>query len=98
MSSEMEEMKTFADQLWKYFRPKVEGMLARQVGYFRAEVVSNPGDGTLVLSRPYEQNITLPCTNAMSGATAGQQVTVFVMGSLSNAVVVADGRMNLTLS
>ena len=96
--NDMEDMRVFADQLWKYMVPKLKSMFASNVSYFRAQVVSNPGDGTLVVSRPLENGtLTLPCTTAMSGATTGQQVTVLVMGNLSNAVVVADGKMNLTL-
>lgn len=96
--SDTDNMKVFADQLWNYLEPKVKSLLSSSVGYFRAQVVSNPGDGTLILNRPLESNnLTIPCTNAMAGAAAGQQVTVLVLGSLSNAVVVADGRMNFTL-
>jgi hypothetical protein len=92
----MEEMRVFADQLWKYFEPKLKDAMALQVGYFRAEVVSNPGDGALIVKRPFEsENLTLPCTNAMAGASAGDQVIAFTLGSMSNAVVVADSRMNL---
>lgn len=94
----MESMRTFANQLWKYMEPKINAKLSSNVSYFRAEVVSNPGNNRLEVERPLENGtLTLPCTNAMSGAQTGQQVTVLVMGSLSNAVVVADGKMNFTL-
>lgn len=98
MPNDMENMRVFADQLWKYMVPKLDSKFASNVSYFRAQVVSNPGDGTMVIQRPVETGtLTLPCTTAMSGATTGQQVTVLVMGNLSNAVVVADGKMNFTL-
>ena len=97
-SSDMESMRTFADQLWKYMVPKINTKLSSNVSYFRAQVVSNPGNNTLEVQRPVENGtLTLPCTTAMSGAQEGQQVTVLVMGGLSNAVVVADGKMNFTL-
>lgn len=96
--NDMENMRVFADQLWKYMVPKLDSKFASNVSYFRAEVVSNPGNNKLEVQRPVENGtLTLPCTNAMSGAQTGQQVTVLVMGSLSNAVVVADGKMNFTL-
>ena len=96
--NDMESMRTFADQLWKYMVPKINAKLSSNVSYFRAEVVSNPGNNKLEVQRPVENGtLTLPCTTAMSGAQEGQQVTVLVMGSLSNAVVVADGKMNFTL-
>ena len=96
--NDMENMRVFADQLWKYMVPKLDSKFASNVSYFRAEVVSNPGNNKLEVQRPVEnRTLTLPCTTAMSGATTGQQVTVLVMGNLSNAVVVADGKMNFTL-
>lgn len=96
--NDMENMRVFADQLWKYMVPKLDSKFASNVSYFRAQVVSNPGNNMLEVQRPLENGtLTLPCTNAMSGAEEGQQVTVLVMGSLSNAVVVADGKMNFTL-
>lgn len=99
MSNDMENLRTFADQLWKYMVPKLDSKFASNVSYFRAQVVSNPGNNRLEVERPLENGtLTLPCTTAMSGATTGQQVTVLVMGNLSNAVVVADGKMNFTLT
>lgn len=94
--SDMDNMRVFADQLWKYMVPKLDSKFASNVSFFRAQVVSNPGGNMLeVVQRPLETNtLTLPCTTAMSGASVGQQVAVLVMGSLSNAVVVADGKMN----
>ena len=99
MSNDMENLRTFADQLWKYMVPKINAKLSSNVSYFRAQVVSNLGNTKLEVQRPLENGtLTLPCTTAMSGAQAGQQVTVLVMGNLSNAVVVADGKMNFTLT
>lgn len=93
--NDMENMRVFADQLWKYMVPKINAKLSSNVSYFRAQVVSNPGDGTLVIQRPLENGtLTLPCTAAASNAQPGQQVVALVMGSLSNAVVVGDGMLN----
>ena len=98
MPNDMESMRTFADQLWKYMVPKLNAMFSSNVSYFRAVVVTNLGNNMLEVQRPVETGtLTLPCTNAMSGAQAGQQVVALVMGSMSNAVVVADGKMNFTL-
>ena len=92
--SEAEQMKVLADQLWYYFQPKVKDMLRTSVSYFRAQVVTSPGDGTLEVKRPSDTTtMTLPCTSAVSGAAVDDQVIVFVLGDLSNAVVVSDGKM-----
>ena len=94
--NDMENLRTFADQLWKYMVPKLDSKFASNVSYFRAEVVSNPGDNTLEVQRPMENGtLTLPCVRAMSGAQAGQQVVALVMGSMSNAIVVGDGNLNV---
>lgn len=95
MSNDMENLRTFADQLWKYMVPKLDSKFASNVSYFRAEVVSNPGNNKLEVQRPVENGtLTLPCVRAMSGAQAGQQVVALVMGSMSNAIVVGDGNLN----
>lgn len=91
--SDNEQMRVLAQQLWKnYMEPQVDKKLALAVKYFRAEVISNPGDNTLEVKRPLDATtMTLPCTNGMTGAEEGDQCVVFVFGSLSNAVVVSDG-------
>ena len=94
--NDMENLRTFADQLWKYMVPKLDSKFASNVSYFRAEVVSNPGNNMLEVQRPVENGtLTLPCVRAMSGAQAGQQVVALVMGSMSNAIIVGDGNLNV---
>lgn len=93
--SDIEQMKVLADQLFGYMKPKIDLMLQSNVKFFRAEVVSNPGSNTLVVKRPMDTtNLTLPCATGIANAVAGDQVTVFVLGSLSNAVVISDGTMS----
>ena len=93
--NDQESMRLLADQLFLYMRPKIQKMMSSNVSFFRAEVVSNPGNNTLVIQRPLESNtLTLPCSDSISSAAAGDQVTVLVLGSLSNAVVVSDGKMS----
>lgn len=94
--NDMENLRTFADQLWKYIVPKIDSKFASNVSYFRAQVVSNLGNNKLEVQRPLENGtLTLPCVRAMSGAQAGQQVVALVMGSMSNAIVVGDGNLNV---
>lgn len=93
--NDMESMRTFADQLWKYMVPKLDSKFASNVSYFRAQVKTNLGNNMLEVERPLEGGtLVLPCTNAMSGAVADQQVVALVMGSMSNAIVVGDGKLN----
>lgn len=92
--NDAKQMKILADQMWKYFDKKVEDKLQRNIRFFRAKVVSNPGSSKLVVQRPFDSTaITLPCVQAVSQATTGDQVVVFELGDLSNAIVVSDGAM-----
>ena len=93
--NDTEQMQVFADQLFEYMRPKIKRMMHSNVSFFRAQVVSNPGNNTLEVQRAFDTTtMTLPCATGISGASAGDQVTVLVMGSLSNAVVISDGTMS----
>lgn len=93
--NDQENMRVLADQLFLYMQPKIKKMMRNNVSFFRAEVVSNLGNNRLVVQRPLETStLTLPCSNSIASATTGDQVTVLVFGSLSNAVVVSDGMMS----
>lgn len=93
--NDMENLRTFADQLWKYMVPKLNAMFASNVSYFRAQVMSNPGNNMLEVQRPLENGtLTLPCVDSVAHAQPGQQVVALVMGSMSNAIVVGDGKLN----
>lgn len=97
--NDMENMRVFADQLWKYMVPKLKSMFASNVSYFRAKVVSNPGNNSLEVQRPVENGtLTLPCVDSVAHAQPGQQVVALVMGSMSNAIVIGDGKLNPPLS
>lgn len=92
--NDTENMKILADQLFLYMKPKIEAMMQSSVSFFRAQVVSNPGNNTLEVQRAFDTTtMTLPCTTSIAGAVAGDQVVVFVLGSLSNAIVISDGMM-----
>lgn len=92
---DQEQMKILADNLFFYMKPKIEKMMLNNVKFFRAQVVSNPGNNTLEVQQAFDTTtMTLPCSTGVSSAVAGDQVTVLVMGSLSNAVVVSDGKMS----
>lgn len=92
--SDNADMKALADALWNYFLPKLRTVQTDAVRFFRAVVVDNPGGNRLTVQRPFETTtMTLPCLNALASASVGQQVTVFVFGSLSNAMVMGTGSL-----
>ena len=97
--SEMENMKVFADQLWQYMVPKLDSKFSSNVSYFRAQVVTNLGNNVLEVQRPLENGtLTLPCVDSVAHAQPGQQVVALAMGSMSNAIVVGDGMLNVPVS
>lgn len=90
--NDTEYMKSFADELLRYFEPKLRIAQSENVRYFRAQVVNNPGGNRLEVRRPFDdETILARCTDAMGSARAGDQVTVLVFGNLTNAVVISDG-------
>lgn len=95
--NEQDQMRQFAENLWnQFFANKVDKAMAQTVSYFRARVTDNPGSGKLEVQRPFDTAHIVSCTDALSNASAGDEVTVFVFGSENgnNAVAVSDGSMS----
>ena len=62
---------------------------------YRAQVVSvDSNAGTMVVQRPFDNQITLPYTAGASSLSAGDYCTVFVLGDSSNARVISDGNIS----
>lgn len=89
-----QDMKSLADSLWEYMKPKVENTQTNSVRYFRAKVTANPGRNQLTVQRPFDNTQTLPCVPNMAGAAVGDEVTVLIMGNNSNATVVGTGSLS----
>lgn len=63
---------------------------------YRATVISKDTDTkTMVVQRPFDNEITLPYGTSAAGLTAGDQCIVFSLGDGLNSVVVSDGNLNL---
>lgn len=75
-------MAEFAENLWNnYIKLKIADELQQNVSYYKATVVSNPGDGTLSVQRPYDSAYIIRCIDDLkTTATAGKMVTVLVFG------------------
>ena len=89
--SDNEGMAEFAKQLWeRYMRQRViSDLLKHSLDGYKAQVVSNNGDGTLTVIRPYDaQSVTLKCPPALAAwAAAGDQVLVVSLGDASNSFI-----------
>lgn len=86
-----EEMFNFASTMWRrFFRRKVKEMpeLRHSLLGYKAQVVTNNGDGTLTVQRPFESTtLTLRCSASLSGAVAGDPVLIVALGGLENAFI-----------
>ena len=90
------EMKEFADKLGNYISEKfLKPKLDKCVTFFVAEVTNAPNNGVISVQKPFDSTVyKLPYTADAAGLLAGDQCTVFVLGSMTNAIVVGDGRYN----
>lgn len=86
--SEAEAMQELAGLLWsRYLRERVREELNHELNGYKAEVVTNNGDGTLTVKRPFETGTqTLKAAASLSGAVAGDQVLIIGMGDKSKAL------------
>ena len=92
MSNYNSEMKALADNLWKYFEPKVKAATRDCLRMEKATVVSAPTDGKIGVRFPFDETtLLLPYASSLSNLTAGSSVWVGIPYSdLSNGVVMFD--------
>lgn len=90
VSSEAEAMQELAEMLWdRYFKVRIKDVLLRHsLEGYKAQVVTNNGDGTLTVQRPFESTtLTLKRAASLSNALPGDQVLIVALGSMSNAFI-----------
>lgn len=90
------EMKELADNIGRYVSKKfIEPRLQSAVSFFIGKVTTAPGNGSIGVTKPFDSTeYTLPYVSSASGLSVGDNCTVFVLGSMSNAIVMGDGRMS----
>lgn len=90
-----QEMKTLADNLWTYFEPKVKAMLSSSVSFYRAQITAAAANNRITVQRPFDDTeISLSYVSSAAELPVGSQVTVLVLGSPSNAVVLGNGTLS----
>ena len=96
--SAAESMQELAKQLWeRYIKPRAsKDLLGHSLDGYKATVISNNGDQTLTVRRPFDdQSMTLKCTPALAqSALNGDQVLVVSLGDLSNSFVLCGTDMS----
>ena len=90
------EMKELADNIGRYVMEKfLRPRLANSVSYFIGKVKTAPSGGVVVVKRPFDStDYTLPYVSSASGLSVGDNCMVFVFGSMSNAIVMGDGKVS----
>ena len=90
------EMKELADNIGRYVTERfLKPRLASSVSYFIAKVVTAPSAGVVVVQRPFDSTTySLPYVSSASGLSVGDNCMVFVFGSMSNAIVMGDGKVS----
>ncbi len=95
-----DDFNTFVDKICDYVMKKYVMPWMREHGViqtYRATVISKDiAAKTMDIQRPYDSTITVPYASSAASIEAGDFCTVFILGEASNAVVVADGQMNMT--
>ena len=86
--SDAEAMSELASLMWsRYFKEQVRGELNHEMNAFKAEVVTNHGDGTLTIQRPFESvQLRLKAAPSLAYSQAGDMVLVVGIGDKSKAL------------
>ncbi len=92
----------FAENLWdKYIKHKLTDVMQDDVRFYKAQVTNNPGNGKLVVQKPFETPVTIACSNDLRSVAVGTMVTVLVFGSgnaANHVAVSAQGMKDLSIS
>lgn len=95
----MPDFEIFARKICEYCMKNFVVPYLREHGVvqsYRAQVVSvDTAAKTMVVQRPFDNEITIPYGQSAAGLQAGDQCIVFSLGEELNSVVVSDGQLNL---
>lgn len=86
--SETEAMSELTSLMWsRYLKEQVRGELNHEMNGYKAEVVTNHGDGTLTVKRPFETvQLRLKAASSLQFAQPGDMVLVVGIGDKSKAL------------
>ncbi|MBQ1575788.1 MAG: hypothetical protein IIZ83_02400 [Oscillospiraceae bacterium] len=84
-------MKEMADAIWEYILEKhLKPYLSDSVCYYRASVTTAPAGGVIGVTRPYDNEVFIPCSAGASSLTVGASCTVLVFGDYSNQLAIGN--------
>lgn len=88
VKSDAESMQELTSLMWnRYLRERVREELNHEMNAYKAEVVTNHGDGTLTVQRPFESvTLRLKAASSLEYAQPGDMVLVVGIGDKSKAL------------
>ena len=86
--SEAESMQELTSLMWnRYLKERVKEEQNHEMNAYKAEVVTNHGDGTLTIQRPFETvQLRLKAASSLQYAQPGDMVLVVGIGDKSKAL------------
>ncbi len=94
----MDDFETFARKVCEYCMKNFVIPYMKEHGVvqsYRAQVISVDAQAkTMVIQRPFDQQITIPYADSAKGLKSGDQCVVFSLGDSLNSVVFSDGNLN----
>lgn len=98
MGNEANDMRTFAENLWRYYiADKVKEMMLSPYPMwksYRAEVISVNNDNTMTVQAPFDAQISLPYVGSAANLTQGDQCIVLVIGDAINSIIIGDSTLS----
>lgn len=86
-----QNMQTIADAIWEYILEKhLKPYLSDSVCYYVATVTTGESNGTIGVTRPYDNEIFVPCSDSASTLSVGSPCTVLVFGDYSNQMAIGN--------
>lgn len=96
MSSEIENIKILAQNLWdKFIKQRVKETQKNTVKYFRAKVTATAQNGKISVQKPFDTTVmTIPYVSSAGSLAVDDECIVLVLGDYSNCIVLGDGKLS----
>ena len=96
MSSEIENLKILAQNLWdKFIKQRVKETQKNNVRYFKAKVTATAQNGKISVQKPFDTTVmTIPYVSSAGSLAVGSECIVLVLGDYNNCIVLGDGKLS----
>lgn len=88
-----QNMQDIADSIWEYILEKhLKPYLSDSVCYYVATVTTAANNGTIGVTRPFDNQVFIPCSTSASTLSVGSPCTVLVFGGYENQMAIGNAR------